>query len=166
MLQRNQFENATDYKTIYESAIKYLSMSSHSISEVRKYLHQKGAASEISLKVINRLTELGFLNDEKYAQDFVRTRKELNHYGKYRIKMDLKHKGVNETIIDSVLAGYSDDDEYSMALELLQHKFPASEYNERNYRRAAQFLARKGIALGLINKLLHQHFKQSPTGME
>ncbi|MGI6701053.1 MAG: regulatory protein RecX [Christensenellales bacterium] len=89
----------TDYGMNY--AIDYMSKGIKTVKEVKDKLYLKKLLQAATDNIINRLTELDYLNDERYAVEYV------NYYsgekGSLRLRNELKLKGVDRQFIDKAL---------------------------------------------------------------
>ncbi|MDX9887768.1 MAG: regulatory protein RecX [Anaerovoracaceae bacterium] len=85
-----------------ELAIKYLSLRARSVWQMKKYLIEKGQNEEEVASIIQELVELGYLNDEAYARDYILYGRSKNR-GQIRIAKELDNKGITREIIDSAL---------------------------------------------------------------
>lgn len=95
---RDALEQAVD------QAVRFLSYRPRSISEVRRYLEQKGAAPPVIDATIARLEKLGYVDDLAFARFWVSSRDEFNPKGPLALRQELREKGVSNSIIDQVLA--------------------------------------------------------------
>ena len=53
--------------------------------------------------MLARLKESGYLNDERFAQQFTRNRTQSRKQGKFRIQRELRQRGIADPLIQSVL---------------------------------------------------------------
>jgi len=88
------------------AAIAYISIHPRSEVEIRTYLtkrvtklHMPETAIPVALE---RLQELRLIDDEAYARMFVESRMRSRPKGERLIRLELKTKGVQNTIIDSI----------------------------------------------------------------
>lgn len=78
-----------------DRALHYLSYRSRSRFEVERYLGRKGYEEPIVEAVLARCEELGYLDDRRFAEAWVRDRIELKPRGIARLKAELRKKGVH-----------------------------------------------------------------------
>ncbi|MCL2555717.1 MAG: RecX family transcriptional regulator [Firmicutes bacterium] len=104
----------SDINTAFNKAIKYLGSRLHSKKEIEKYLFSKEYDNEIVDLVINKLNEYGYINDENFANEFIKSYSKK--YGKHYVCMRLKEYGVDRDIIDRLL-NYSDNDSLKRVAE-------------------------------------------------
>lgn len=103
---------------------------------------------------VNRMMELGFVDDERYAERYAEELCEVKLFGKRRIRMELQKRKIPSDIIRDVLEQL-DDDESNRALELVKRKFGRVE-NEADYRRAFSLLERSGYGYNDIRAALRE----------
>lgn len=158
---------------VLQKAIRYLTFRQRSEKELRDYLlgkhkpQKRGVtlpSSEIIDEVIKRLKSMKFLNDLEFAKSFVRSRTEYKPQALSIIKMELRHKGISDELIEEALSERGrDKDDRSMAIELLEKhkkKYSGMELQER-YRKAGGFLARKGFSFDVIKAAIDSVFGNS-----
>lgn len=92
---------------LYEYALKSLMRRAHSVFEMRRALERHAVEKSMVQRVLGRLKEHQYLDDARYAMQFVRQRSENRHQGRHRIARELRARGVPdrhiETALDEVL---------------------------------------------------------------
>lgn len=136
------------------SAYKYLSYRQRSVNEMKKYLLSKGYGPAIISDVVSHLMELGYLNDFDFAKSFVDDKSRLNYLGEYRLKYELRKKGIEDSIITDVLSEIEPDIEE--LTELIRKKYSKilSEDMAAAYRKIGGFLQRKGYGYDVVKRVL------------
>lgn len=89
---------------LYTAAIKSLARRSYSVHEMRAYLERRAEEKDTAKRVLDRLKEQNYLDDARYARQFVRLRGETRKQGTFRIARDLRARGVPDRHIDAALA--------------------------------------------------------------
>ena len=87
---------------IYNKALDVISRREHSEKELENKLLKKFESSELIDLVIERLKKNNLLNDERYAEMYVRIRKRKG-FGPKRIGYELSSRGINNSISSQVL---------------------------------------------------------------
>ena len=95
--------------TAYDRTLNFLGYRPRSVSEVGRYLADKGFAPEVAEQVIHRLTEAGLLDDLAFARYWVENRETFRPRGELLLRQELREKGIAEAVIDQVLAGVDED---------------------------------------------------------
>lgn len=138
------------------SAYRYLSYRQRTVREMIDYLTRKGFEQQSISNVIELLKESGFLNDESFAKAYVDDKTRLNDLGAYRLKAELRKKGIAEELIKETLSDLEPDIDH--LVELIQRKYSSSLTCDKNstMRKAAGFLQRKGYGYEVIKKVLEK----------
>jgi regulatory protein len=93
-----------DPAVVLEAAARFLEVRSRSVAEVRRRLAGAGYRVELVEGAIERLTELGMLDDEAFARAWVESRDRARPRGERAIREELRLRGVDRASIDLVLA--------------------------------------------------------------
>ena len=167
MLERISYTE--EKRKVKEKALNLLTYRARSKKELIDRLKEKGevqpqAEINIIADVIGELETIGLVNDNGFAELWVRERSKL--YGPFRLRAELIKKGIAQEIIDKTLSELNEPD---IARRLAQkwmdrHK----EVRPQNLppdvlkRRLFSFLMRRGISYETINSL-YQCWEALPT---
>jgi regulatory protein len=88
---------------VLEAAARFLEARSRSVAEVRRRLNGAGYRADLVEGAIERMTELGMLDDEAFARAWVESRDRARPRGERAIREELRLKGVDRASIDLVL---------------------------------------------------------------
>ncbi|MCD6055415.1 MAG: regulatory protein RecX [Gammaproteobacteria bacterium] len=86
----------------YQRAMRFLVLREHSGLELSRKLTQIGFSKEIIETVLQRLISEGYQSDKRYAEAYLKSRSDRG-YGPLAIARDLKERGVDQTIIESIV---------------------------------------------------------------
>ena len=151
-----------DLQALFEKYLtlsyRYLSIRNRSETEIREYLGKKNAAQEIIDKIVTRLKEKKFLNDEEFARSFVLNRARLKPKGKKLLTLELRQKGIAEDLIKKVLDEVRGEipDELSQAKSLIVKKMQkmVGMPKQEIYQKVGGFLARRGYSWDVVKKAI------------
>ena len=132
--------------TAFELAVRSISRRERTIAEVRAFLEQREVDSAEAEEAIERLIEIGQLNDERYAELFEQDKRELSGWGPGRIREALIEKGVAPSIAEAACGGDCADDLTERAASLLERRDDRLD-DDAGRNRALAFLARRGYEL-------------------
>lgn len=93
---------------LYDVAVRALMRRAHSVADMKKLLARRTENELLVQAVMARLKESGQLDDSRYAQQFVRQRKEIRRQGQFRIARELRARGVPDRHIESALDSAAD----------------------------------------------------------
>lgn len=100
---KNHAPKAEEKNPLLEKAVSLLSFRAHSRKELADKLKQKTGCGDAELdEVLNRLEELGFLNDRTYAASVVRSCVRKG-YGAKRALSELSRRGVPKELREEAL---------------------------------------------------------------
>ena len=93
---------------IERSAMRFLARREYSRQELVRKLLARSYSHDQVYAVLDSLQHRGFLSDTRFADLLVRSRIG-GGYGPFKIKFELREKGVAETIIETTLSAFSVD---------------------------------------------------------
>ncbi len=101
--------------------------------------------------VLDRLSEVGLIDDEAFAQAWVTSRQAGRGLARRALKAELRAKGVDDDVAATAVEAVDDDDERETARRLVERKVGAMRRLDRATatRRLMGMLARKGYNGGL-----------------
>jgi regulatory protein len=157
-----ELETESQFGKLYGRALEYCMMRPHSAKEVRDYLYRKtrdsrtktgevkkGVSPEITARVFNRLTEKGYVDDQKFARFWIENRNVTKGTSLRKLTAELRAKGVSQAIIETLLddSERSDEDELKKIIAKKQKRYPDEQ-------KLMQYLARQGFSYDDIKQAL------------
>jgi regulatory protein len=136
----------------YRAAIRLLEHRDRTVTDVRTRLTDRGFEPAVVEETITKLGSDGFLNDQRFAERYTSTMRELRGYGTRRIQMELAKRGVDRALVDEVAVA-DREDEHALAEQLAckrAAKLPADMPREQALRRIAGHLGRKGFGPDVV----------------
>jgi regulatory protein len=160
--RRAERAEVEDPAQVLEAGARFLEARHRSVAEVRRKLTRLGYRADLVSDAIDRLGELGYLDDDAFARAWVESRDRAKPRGEHALRRELGLKGVDRTLVDTVLddrredaavtSGTTDDPPVSAdeaaAERLLAKKLPAIRREadpRRRLQRAYGLLARNGF---------------------
>jgi regulatory protein len=153
---------------LYTAAINGLARRAYSVFEMRTYLERRAEDKEAIKSILERLKELNYLDDARYARQFVRQHTELRKQGAFRIARDLRARGVPDRHIEAALAERSaQSDDRAMVRERLERRIKSSRgpLDERRVASLYRSLLRAGFSADTIRRELTALTKRPPAGI-
>lgn len=139
----------------FDRALSYLEKNIKTEKGIRDYLKQKGFLDETIDKTVEKLVEYGYINDEIYAENYIRTYS--NKKGKKLLAFELAMKGVDKQIINEKLDELLEvEDEISSCRELLKKYLKNKAIDLKTKQKAYAHLASKGFSNDAINKAIRE----------
>lgn len=150
-----------NYLKAKNSALRVIEKSYKTEKEMFEKLVALGYDEKTSARVMNFLKEYSFVNDNKYADMFIRD-KSLS-WGKNKIKYTLLKKGVSEEIVENGLKEINHDTEVISATKLAEKRYNTIIKSESNMykvcKRLGNYLASRGYEYMVINNVLNKLIK-------
>ena len=106
--------------------------------------------------VLDRLQEVGLVNDASFAVDWVSSRQQRRHLSRRLLRRELQAKGVERSHIDSALDQVDRNAELTSARDLVDRKLASMSgvAREVQYRRLAGMLSRRGFDSAITTQVL------------
>ena len=153
--QLAKFRNESEFGKNYIRAIDLISRRLRSEKEIRDYARRKSWTADNTERVIERLKARGYLNDKVFAESFVRARQNAGKYSRRRIELDLRRKGIADSIVKEVLHDEVSDTD---ALRKLIAK-RIKRYDDPTKLKA--YLLRAGFNYDNINREIDAYYNSS-----
>ena len=106
--RRAQKGEVDDPEVVLNAAARFLEVRPRSITEVRRQLTRAGYRPELVDGAIERLTELGMLDDAAFATQWVESRDRAHPRGEHALIIELRQKGIEPSIITATLKARRD----------------------------------------------------------
>jgi regulatory protein len=137
-------------------ALRRLTMRAHTRHELDKALQAKNVPQSVKEAVLDRMEEVGLVDDATFAVDWVASRQQRRHLSRRALKRELEVKGVERGDIDSALEYVDRDAELASARELVERKRAAMSALPRDVqqRRLAGLLSRRAFDSAVITRVL------------
>ncbi|MEY9876838.1 SOS response regulatory protein OraA/RecX [Streptacidiphilus sp. MAP12-33] len=119
-------------------------------------LRRKEIPDEIAEQVLDRLTEVGLIDDAAYARSWVEQRQRSRGLARRALAGELRAKGVDSAVVAEAVAEVDPDDEEAAARRLVERKLSSTRGLDRQVRirRLAGMLARRGYPEGLALRVV------------
>lgn len=135
----------------YMRALDLIARRQRSEWELRDYLKRKDYEQDVIEKIVNRLSEAGYVNDKKFAEAWVNNRRLLKATSKRKLQMELRQKRVSDEVIREVLAE-DETDEQQVLKDLIAKKRTQTKYQDEI--KLKQYLLRQGFGYDDIRSVL------------
>lgn len=146
------YEN--DLRRARERALYLMESRDHSYRELFDKL-EKNYSEDICFEVCNRLAEIGVINDRRYAEKLCRQLFDVKKLGRYRVRQEMRLKGLGSEIIEEAMENFSEEDESFERLEkLVEQKYERYLTDRKGVEKVRNALARKGYSFGEIKEVL------------
>ena len=139
-------------------SLKYLERSYKTEQEIGEKLKKKGYDGPTIEKTISFLKEYNFINDNKYAEMYIKDKQKAA--GRIKLKYDLIKKGIGEDVARQLTAGMDESVESNRAEELAAKKFNIISQRETDkkkiYEKLLRFLVGKGFSFEISKTVIRK----------
>jgi len=110
-------------QALWDFAVKALAARAHSSGELRRKLAARAERAADVDEAIARLRDYGYLNDNRFAENFAGAKLENNGLGKSRVLIDLRQRKVSPALAQrTVERVYKDVDEMELIASFVHRK--------------------------------------------
>src|ERR1700760_1309633 len=102
--------------------LRLLTVRARTRAELATALTKRGYADEVSGEVLDRLAQVGLIDDEDFAEQWGRSRRVNAGKGKRALAAELRTKGVDNDVITATLADIDPSAERARAEQLVADK--------------------------------------------
>lgn len=153
--QLKELIELSDEKRAKEKALWLISYRDHSKRELETKI-RKTSDEAAARKAVERMEELGLVNDEKFARRYADELINIKHLSVRGARYKLLEKGIDRELIDQILDELDPDPREHIAI-LLETKYRAALSNEKGRRRAVAALQRMGYSWSDISAVLEEY---------
>ncbi|WP_431954703.1 recombination regulator RecX [Nocardia lijiangensis] len=152
-----------------EACLRLLAVRARSRAELAQRLAAKGFTADVAEGALDRLTEVGLLDDAAFAEQWVHSRHTFSGKGKQALAQELRRKGVAPADAAPALESISSDNERDRATELVRRKLrtlPRDLDRDKAIRRLVGMLARRGYSQSTAFTVVKAELAQVDWGSE
>jgi regulatory protein len=127
--------------------LRLLTARARTRAELAGQLAKRGYPDDVSTRVLDRLSDVGLINDAEFAEQWVRSRRINAGKGKRALAAELRTRGVDNDTITAALNGIDAAAERDRAVELVKTKLRRENLDGDQMkvaRRLVGMLARRG----------------------
>ena len=163
-ISEDEFDTILSEQNIIDGiqyGINKLSYGIDSIANFRNKLKLKEYNNQAIEVIINRLKESGYLDDSKFAIEYISYLKDKKKYGKIRIIQQLRKKGINEQIINDAISKIDFEVENLDDIIKLSEKklrLVSGKSIEKQMQSLMMFLKNKGYSFNIAKEVLERLF--------
>lgn len=143
-----------------EAALTLLSYRARTARELQRRLERKDFPEQVARAVVDDLSSRGLVDDDAFAESFVRDRVRMRPRGRRRLVQELRLKGVDPAAAESAISRVlkcEDASELDLARRAAARWTPRVGEEPRSARRRLHgFLARRGFGSDAIRTVLNE----------
>lgn len=126
--------------------------------ELTTKLVTKGVPDDVAARVLDRMEEVGLVDDGSFARQWVRDRHAGRGLARGVLAQELRRKGIDDEVAREALRQIDGDDELETALELARRRAARQQGLDRLTlaRRLTGHLARKGYGPATVSRVVRE----------
>ncbi len=152
-----------------DACLRLLAVRARSRAELARRLAAKGYSVEVADIALDKLAEVGLVDDAAFAEEWVRSRHTYSGRGRHALARELRNKGVAASDAAPALDAIAGDDETDRATELVRRKLrtiPRDLERDKVIRRLVGMLARRGYSQATAFTVVKAELEQSGSTEE
>ncbi|MDR2907409.1 MAG: RecX family transcriptional regulator [Bacteroidales bacterium] len=141
--------------SVLSRAQKYCDYQDRYQQEVRDKLYAWGAKSNDVEQILCQLVETDYINEERYARAFARGKFRIKHWGKTKIRHELKQRRISDYCIKQGLLEIADEDYLETLKQVIDKKYRETAVGTKNLspiqqRKIATYAISRGFEPDLV----------------
>ncbi len=149
-----QIKGENEYRKARERALYLLDIKDYSFVDMFKKL-RANYDEDTCYRVMQKLVEIGSINDSRYAEGLARHYVEVKLFGRRRAFQEMRLKGLTREVIDIALEPYAQGTDERLRT-LIEKKYLRYLDDEKGVNRAKNALVRLGYDYSDINRVLKE----------
>ncbi|GAA4701375.1 RecX family transcriptional regulator [Brevibacillus fulvus] len=147
--------DAEERHKAYLQALRYLGFRPRSARQLYQYLLTKGYTPEIAEETRQRCETEGYVDDAKFAEQWVQERSRLKGKSGFALRMELQQKGIGADKIADALEQLSPEDEWEAARKAVWKKIRnrSEKLTREEIYKLCAMLQRKGFSPSVISRI-------------
>ena len=155
--QLKELIDRAEEKRAKEKALWLLSTRDHSKRELETKIRKTNSA-ESAQKAVERMEELGLVDDEKFARRYAEELINIKHLSVRGAKYKLTEKGIDKNLADEILEELATDPREHIEI-LIEKKYRKNLSDEKGRRKTVAALQRMGYSWGDIKAVMSNYFE-------
>ena len=149
----------------FDKAAELLARRPHFRAQLAAKLAARGYPGDETAAALERLTELGYVDDRRTARDFVAARQARGPVGRRRLAAELVRHGAPAEVVDEALAELPPGDELTTVRAAAERWTARASRPGKpaDPRALARHLGRLGFGSGAIWEVLRERAADAPT---
>ena len=153
-MKSNTYTELT-YENVLSKAMHYCAYQDRCIHDLKEKNIEWRLSDHDFEKLIKKLQEDNFLDENRYAENFVRGKFNQNQWGKNKIKNALYYKGISDVIIEKSIAIIIDEEYEATINKLIEKKLQTLDKHDPEKKiKIYRYLQNKGFEMDTIYELV------------
>ena len=148
---------------VRERCLNLLAQQPRTRFELERSLARAGAPDDLVSEVLDRFTKVGLVDDQSYADAYIRTGVGVRRRGTRSLRAELRGRGVAAEVIESAASEVDEEAELATALALARRRAASLSRLEpaAQRRRLTGLLLRRGFSGAIVSSVLEEVLRES-----
>ena len=136
---------------------KYCAYQDRCIDDLKKLYDKHELPETLRKKITKRMISEGFIDEERYVRSYVFGKLRNNYWGKLKISFALKHKDIDDNLIQKVINEVEESEYEYLISDLIKKKSTSMREVDPYIRKnkIARFLIQKGFESDFVWKSIN-----------
>jgi regulatory protein len=145
--------------------LRQLTMAPRSRAQLAQKLADRGTPTDVADQVLDRMEEVGLVDDVAFAEAWVRSRTQTRGLSRTALGYELRDKGIDDEVARAALDQVDDEAELATARELVARRLPTLRgvAHDKQMSRLVGMLARKGYSSGVAFRIVRDALDEAGT---
>ena len=161
---RNSDREPDPHDIARKIVLRQLAMAPRSRQQLRDKLRQRNCPDDVAETVLDRMEEVGLVDDDAYAAMLVRSQRAGRGLARQALAHELRRRGIGDETTSAALAGVDTESERDRARQLVAKKLRTMHGLDATVqaRRLAGMLARKGYPTEIAMTVVREAIADAP----
>lgn len=137
-----EYKQLSEDDKLYNRTLRYIALRPRSRWEIEFYLERKKASPALAESLLNKLSNIGLIDDEKFAKAYVNDRRLLRPASRRKLVAELRKKHIAGDVIEAALGNEAEDEQAALRA-VIESKRKQKKYQDD--LKLMQYLARQGF---------------------
>ena len=153
MIQKKQISEAEALRKLGDLCAR----GEHCSGEMAEKLRKWGIAADAQERIIDKLIDYKYIDDERFTRSFVRDKIAFNKWGRRKIEQALWQKRIPQSISQSILDEIEPEEYLNVLRPLLKSKYPTikAETDYESSIKLIKYAMGRGFTLDLIRQCIN-----------
>ncbi|WP_396124817.1 regulatory protein RecX [Chryseobacterium foetidum] len=125
------------FQEIKQKLVNYCVYQDRCHAEVEQKMRDFLLIDEAKEEIFLYLLKENYLNEERFTRSYIRGKFYIKHWGKTKIKIHLKHKGITEKLISKCFDEIHDED-YQKTITKIYQDYSSRQHGLKEYQRKSK----------------------------
>jgi regulatory protein len=145
---------------IFSDMAGYCSLAERCIDDVRRKLNATDLTENVKNRIINRLIQEKFIDEQRFCRSFINDKLKFNHWGRIKIGYELKRRHIKPEIYAEAMITIDENEYLSILSHLLKSKKRSikGHSDQDMFRKLYSFASSRGFESPLTIEILKNLF--------